>query len=180
MDWIWSLRKGKESGILSNWRRVVSSWPWEHVGESEYETLSYEHIELEVPVRFPKGQAEWVLDMWSPRSSEYATLTYGSLVKEVGDDEKSRVEPGGKNKTTLEEVTALLMREGSSLINMQPCPVPGPAGLEGERYPGPRSLHPAQKSHLQAVLGANTWRKNTHFVRMQRSSDMEWWWGGIF
>ena len=95
------------------------------------------------------------------------------VFKEVGDDERSRVEPGGKNKTTLEEVTALPMREGSSLINMQPCPVPGPAGLEGEHYPGPRSLHPAQKSHLQAVLAANTWRKNTCFVRMQRSSDME-------
>ena len=59
MDWIWSLRKGEESGILNNWKRVVSSWPWEHAGESEYETLSYEHIELEVPFRFPKGQAEW-------------------------------------------------------------------------------------------------------------------------
>ena len=95
------------------------------------------------------------------------------VFKEVGVDERSRVDPDGKNKTTLEEVIALPMREGSSLINMQPCPVPGPAGLEEECYPGLRSLHPAQKSHLQAVLGGNTWRKNTHFVRMQRSSDVE-------
>ena len=75
------------------------------------------------------------------------------VFKEVGVDERSRVDPDGKNKTTLEEVIALPMREGSSLINMQPCPVPGPAGLEEECYPGLRSLHPAQKSHLQAVLG---------------------------
>lgn len=89
-----------------------------------------------------------------------------------GGDERSRVEPDGKKKTTLGGSNSPL-NEGNSLINMQPCPMPGPAGLEGECYPGLRSLHPAQKSHLQAVLGANTWRKNTPFVRMQRFSDVE-------
>lgn len=69
-----------------------------------------------------------------------------------GGDERSRVEPDGKKKTTLGGSNSPL-NEGNSLINMQPCPVPGPAGLEGECYPGLRSLHPAQKSHLAGGTG---------------------------
>lgn len=91
-----------------------------------------------------------------------------------GGDERSRVEPDGKKKTTLGGRNRPSNERGKQLDQHAAlCPVPGPAGLEGERYPGLRSLHPAQKSHLQAVLGANTWRKNIPFVRMQRFSDVE-------
>ena len=61
---------------------------------------------------------------------------------EVGDDEGQGMEPGGKKKTTLEEVIALLMREKSSLSNMQICPVPSPGSWRENIAPSVRSWEP--------------------------------------